>query len=145
MIRIFLSVSTGPKKITRLVKIQSEHIARCGTWTKPSSRVPSRSNSPGHHPQWVLAHPYPPPRPTILHLRRHSNLFSAAGWHALRPNSLSQDALLSIPYIFPLSLFCLSFTPHLLFWSFHDIWSSFLISSSFSFWFNISPFIINHL
>lgn len=121
MIRIFLPVSTGPKKITRLVKIQSEHIARCGTWTKPSSRVPSRSNSPGHHPQWVLAHPYPPPRPTILHLRRHSNLFSAAGWHALRPNSLSQDALLSIPYIFPLLLFCLSFTPHLLFWSFHDI------------------------
>lgn len=63
MIRIFLLVSTGPKKITRVVKIQSEHIARCGTWTKPSSRVPSRSNSPGHHPQWVLAHPYPPPRP----------------------------------------------------------------------------------
>lgn len=101
MIRIFLLVSTGTKKITRVVKIQSEHIARCGTWTKPSSRVPSRSNSPGHHSQWVLAHPYPPPRPTILHLRRHSNLFSAAGWHALRPNSLSQDALLSIPYIFP--------------------------------------------
>lgn len=99
----FFWFSRGEKKITRLVKIQSEHIVRCGTWTKPSSRVPSRSNSPGHHSQWVLAHPLL--RPTALHLRRHSNLFSAAGWHALRPNSLSQDALPSIPLYLSLPLF----------------------------------------
>lgn len=62
----FSSFSPGSKKITRLVRIQSEHITRCGTWTKPSSRVPSRSNSPGHHPQWVLARPRRSPRLPIL-------------------------------------------------------------------------------
>jgi hypothetical protein len=106
MIRIFLPRFLGiEKNHSADENTVGGHIARGGTWTKPSSGIPSRSNSPGYHPQWVPAPPGSPPPSsllhppsTALHLRRHSNLFSAAGWHALRPNSLSQDAL---PYIFP--------------------------------------------
>lgn len=64
-----------------------------------SFQFPGAPSSMGSNPSPL---PRPPPAGrTTLHLRRHSNLFSAAGWHALRRNSLSQDALASIPYIFP--------------------------------------------
>lgn len=147
---IFLLVSAGPKKITRLVRIQSEHIARCGTWTKPSSRVPSRSNSPGHHPQWVLTHPEspfpsscPPPSTTFQFilscwLARFTTKFPLA-----RRSSLCTLYLLLPLFCFPLSLsFSSSLSSRLL--SSLDIWSSFLISSSF-FRFNISPFTTSNI
>lgn len=73
-----------------------------------SFQFPGAPSSMGFSPSSPSSATSSPPRyallrlpSTALHLRRHSNLFSAAGWHALRPNSLSQDALLSIPYIFP--------------------------------------------
>lgn len=113
MIRIFLPVTTGPKKITRVVKIQSEHIARRGTWTKPSSRVPSRSNSPGHHPQWVLAHPFspyhPPPSTTFQFilscwLARFTTKFPLARRSSLHTLYLPLPLLrLSLSFSFPLS------------------------------------------
>lgn len=80
------------------MRIQSENIARCGTWTKPSSRVPSRSNSPGHHLQWVLTHPgspfpssCPPPSTTFQ--------FILSCWLA-RFTTKFPLARRSVPYIF---------------------------------------------
>lgn len=102
MIRIFLLVSTGPKKITRGGENTVGTYRALRNMDKAieprsvSFQFPGAPSSMGSSPSLSSSSP-----PTTLHLRRHSNLFSAAGWHALRPNSLSQDALLSIPYIFP--------------------------------------------
>jgi len=64
MIRIFLPRFLGiEKNHSADENTVGGHIAR-GTWTEPSSGIPSRSNSPGYHPQWVPAHPSgsPPPQ-----------------------------------------------------------------------------------
>lgn len=107
-----------------------------------SFQFPGAPFSMGSNPPRTFFLLSPPPPLTALHLRRHSNLFSAAGWHALRPNSLSQD---SLPYIFPFRYsvplsFSLSLSSPLVFSRYLILFIYIYIYILIFFQFNISPF-----
>lgn len=78
MIRISLPRFLGNrKKITRLARKYIRSTSRTAEHgQKPSSRIPSRSNSPGHHRQWVPARPSTSsPTPPSLSVRSPSSPF----------------------------------------------------------------------